>query len=308
MRPIGMGTRGWSVFAVFCLAAQATLPCGMVFRKDGGKGGLQSASIAAESAIIVWEPESQTETFIRTANFEGEGADFGFIVPSPTEPELSEVGGNVYSTLYSAITNRNPGLLTLGVPRTAGPGGGFGGGGSHVEVIKEQVVSGMKATVLKATDTRALELWLANNEYVATPEVIRWTAFYVQNNYYLTAFKIDRQPGHQKLKSATVKMVFRTKTPFYPYREPASPQRRTAARSLRVYFVGPWLAKARYMDSGQAWEASRMDVDDLSQEEIQRFTDAAKMDPTQMPAEPKLTYFMDTNRTRQDRDVVFERR
>lgn len=303
-----MRTRGWSVLVVSALAVQASLPCGGVFRRSGKDGPLQTASIASEQAIIVWEPESQTETFIRTANFEGQGADFGFIVPTPTEPELSEVTPGVYSVLDLILSKRFPPPSPTGNLR--GGGGGFGGGKGtgHVEVVKEQTVSGMKATVLKATDTRALELWLANNDYVATPEIIDWTEFYVANNYYLTAFKIERKPDSERIKSATVKMVFRTKVPYYPYREPRGQGRKSGSRSLAVYFLAPWLAKARYMNSSQAWEASRKDVDDMDQDESKRFTDVAKMDLSETPAEPRFTYFLDTNRIRPDRDVIFERR
>lgn len=293
---------------MLAVAVQASLPCGGVYRRTGKDGPLEMASIASEKAIIVWEPSSQTETFIRTANFQGKGADFGFIVPSPTEPELSEVTPGVYSVLDVILNKRYPHPVAPGGLRAGSGGFGGGSGGGHVEIVKEQVVSGMKATVLKATDTEALELWLANNEYVATPEVMRWTEFYVANNYYLTAFKIDRKPGSDQIKTATVKMVFRTKIPFYPYREPQGQSQKNGARSLAVYFIAPWLAKARYMNSNQTWEASRKDVDDMDQDEGKRFTDTAKMDLSQTPAEPKFTYFLDSNRIRPDRDVIFERR
>lgn len=290
------------------LSVQASLPCGGVYKRNGKDGPLETASIASEKAIIVWEPESQTETFIRTANFEGKGQDFGFIVPSPTEPELSEVTPGIYSVLDVILNKRYPLPLTKAAPRGATGGFGGGAGGGYVEVVKEQVVSGMKATVLKATDTRALELWMANNEYVVTPEILKWTDYYISNNYYLTAFKVDRKPGNEQIKSATVKMVFRTKLPFYPYREPASPTGRRGARTLAVYFIAPWLAKARYIHTKQAWEATRKDVDDMTSDETNRFTDSAKMNLSQMPSIPSLTYFLDRNRNRPDYDVIFEPR
>lgn len=299
-----MAFRGCSVLVLTALAVQASLPCAGVYRKSKADG-LEAAQIASEQAVIIWESESKTETFIRTAKFDGQGADFGFIVPTPSEPELSEAPSALYSVLSVIHRKRYP--LPIAAPSrgTGGFGGGAGGGGGQVEIVKEQVVSGLKATVLKASDTEALQLWLTNNEYVATPEVMRWVEAYVENGFYLTAFKIDRKPGSEHLKSATVKMVFKSKVPFYPYREPDAPKS-SKARSLEVYFIAPWLAKARYTDSQKPWEVQTNDVPDLSESEIKQIMDTGKMAPETMPADAKLTYFLDKSRNRADHDVLFQ--
>jgi hypothetical protein len=293
-----MQTRWFSVLALTCMSVQATLPCAGVFRNG------QEAFIASESALIAWNEDSQTETFIRRANFQGKGSDFGFIVPTPTEPELSEVDDSLFTTLSTIIAARFRGN-SAGI-KSAGGGLGGGGGGGHVEVVKEQVVSGMKATVLRATDTRALGLWLANNGYPASPQVIRWTQYYVRNDFYLTAFKIDRKLDSERLKTAAVKMVFRSTAPFYPYREPAS-NLRQRGRTLAVYFLGPWQAQARYVNALGRWNATRNDIRDLKQGEIQSIQAGAKLGSRETAGHPYLTYFLDSNVVRPDSDVVFER-
>src|SRR4051812_24538493 len=56
-------------------------------------------AIADESAIIIWDSTSQREHFIRRASFKTSAEDFGFLVPTPTQPELSEVDDEAFTTL-----------------------------------------------------------------------------------------------------------------------------------------------------------------------------------------------------------------
>jgi hypothetical protein len=68
-----------------------------------------------------------------------------------------------------------------------------------------------------------------------------WLEWYVANRWVITAFKISRKPDAEYDRWAkAVRMTFRTKAPFYPYREPAD--LRTASgpppRTLRVYYLG----------------------------------------------------------------------
>ena len=42
--------------------------------------------------VILWDAATQTEHFIRRASFKSEAEDFGFLVPTPTQPALNESG------------------------------------------------------------------------------------------------------------------------------------------------------------------------------------------------------------------------
>ena len=132
--------RHLSVVVAGTLAVAIAIPCASVSRKG------EEATIIGEKAVIIFEQESQTETFIRTATFSGKARDFGFIVPTPSEPDLSEVDGSIFREAGQIFARRFP------PPRTGSenPGkGGFGGGGApQVEVVKTQSLAGMKATVL----------------------------------------------------------------------------------------------------------------------------------------------------------------
>src|SRR6185312_5575393 len=47
---------------------------------------------ADQTVILLWDPATKTEHFIRRASFKSQGDDFGFLVPSPTRPDLDESG------------------------------------------------------------------------------------------------------------------------------------------------------------------------------------------------------------------------
>src|SRR5262249_19704151 len=59
--------------------------------------------VAEESAIIYWDSGSNVEHFIRRATFTSGTPDFGFLVPTPTQPTLSESSDAVFASLEKAI-------------------------------------------------------------------------------------------------------------------------------------------------------------------------------------------------------------
>src|SRR5258708_3958759 len=54
---------------------------------------------ADQTVILIWDAASQTEHFIRKASFKSDGEDFGFLVPSPKQPELEESGNQAFPFL-----------------------------------------------------------------------------------------------------------------------------------------------------------------------------------------------------------------
>ena len=59
--------------------------------------------IATESAIIIWDEENKVQHFIRRASFRTAADHFGFLVPTPTRPELKEAEDAAFDVL-SEIT------------------------------------------------------------------------------------------------------------------------------------------------------------------------------------------------------------
>src|SRR6266478_1701884 len=54
---------------------------------------------ADQTVVILWDAATKTEHFIRQASFQSEADDFGFLVPTPTQPELAESGNEAFPYL-----------------------------------------------------------------------------------------------------------------------------------------------------------------------------------------------------------------
>src|SRR4051794_16290236 len=93
---------------LFSLAAIAC-PVLLLAREEPARGCAaigrdgESVTIADESAVVVWDAASKTQHFIRRATFRTKAADLGFLVPTPTQPALAEVGNGVFNYLEDVI-------------------------------------------------------------------------------------------------------------------------------------------------------------------------------------------------------------
>src|SRR5262249_32362315 len=54
---------------------------------------------AGQTIFLLWDVGAQTEHFLRPALFKSEGDDFGFLIPSPSRPELAESGNEAFPVL-----------------------------------------------------------------------------------------------------------------------------------------------------------------------------------------------------------------
>lgn len=212
--------------------------CAMV-RPFGYKAPLE---VAQESAIIIWDAENKTEHFIRRASFKTEANDFGFLVPTPSQPELAEakdVSFRMLEGLTRPILMLPPGRVGGKAPGNAPP--------PAVEVLEVKRVAGFDAAVLKANDPLALSDWLKKNGYQSRPELTSWLDTYVKSGWIITAFKIATDtPKSKAINTSAVRMSFKTEKPFYPYREPSDAREVPAnngapapasTRLLRVYVL-----------------------------------------------------------------------
>jgi hypothetical protein len=192
----------------------------------------QWVRVAKESAVIVWDHEAKREHFIRKASFQSSAKDFGFLVPTPTKPELAEIDDSVFDSLAWATRPRvetrtersgveigSIFMSTFGRSATSGDTAS-----APVRVLDEATVGGYDAVVLEADDATALAKWLADHGYDARPALTDWLAPYVARKWKITAFKVaspDAGPPKGTLGTRAVRMSFDTDTPFFPYREPA---------------------------------------------------------------------------------------
>ncbi|MEQ1935270.1 MAG: DUF2330 domain-containing protein [Fimbriimonadaceae bacterium] len=204
------------------LATGLALACCVVTHSD-------RANMMHQQNIIVWEPDTKTEHFIRNAKFESKAQDLGFIAPTPSIPKMEEVEREAFETLESLCD----------AYQAAGPtpaGAMDEAAASKVDVVQEVEVASYKAVTLKATDAKGLADWMTLHGFVSTPSIKTWTEFYIRKGWYLTAFKVNVNDG--RAETGLVKMSFKTDKPFNPYYVPAdnvpSADRR---EGLVVYFV-----------------------------------------------------------------------
>ena len=73
---------------------------------------------ADQTVILIWDAANKTQHFIRRASFKSAGDDFGFLIPSPSQPDLDESGddasiGGVESPLIVPSPTPPPSLTTV---------------------------------------------------------------------------------------------------------------------------------------------------------------------------------------------------
>lgn len=204
------------------LAALPSLACAPV------PGAGRFVHIAAEEAIIVWDEAAKRQHFIRRAAFDTDAKDFGFLVPTPSKPELAEADDEAFRMLARITADPRLEKLNLAATKAEAP--------AAVTVLEQKAVAGFDAAVLQATDANALDGWLRQHGYPASAELLEWYKPYVAQGWLITAFKVTGAT------TKPVRMSFQTERAFFPYREPAAKPGAGKPRTLRVYL----LAHARY--------------------------------------------------------------
>lgn len=221
----------------------------------------QPVRIADQQILVIWDPDTRTEHFIREAKFTARaaGADrrpegFGFLVPSPTVPEIAASDDSVFEHLNDRIKPRIEEvtrwrthysllwrLFALAAPATTSrtPTDGPPPPMASVEVMKTARVGGYDVAVLKASDPLALTEWLATNGFDSRPELTEWSRPYVDKGWMITAFKYAADAA--AIDVTAVRMSFETDTPLFPYRVPTDQIDVEARRrnTLRAFVIGP---------------------------------------------------------------------
>jgi hypothetical protein len=267
--------------------------------------------IIDESAIITWDEASSTETFVRRAAFTGDTSSFGFLVPTPSKPELGEMGDEIFDRLdqatrpeivYEPQTKLVPTFLcALHLPTK-----GEAAAPASVRVIDAKVVAGLDAVVLEADSASALADWLKAHDYAFGPQLRAWVTPYVEHRWKLTAFKIASDAG-ASVQTKAVKMRFATTKPFFPYREPSEPAGDKAtprSRSLRVYYFGPGRADGA-IANGAPWPGKVMWASAATAIGSNSQSIAASAAGLELPPNAWLTSFVDDASPRPGVDDLF---
>ena len=194
--------------------------------------------VVEESAIILWDAANHIEHFIRRATFQSDAPDFGFLVPTPTKPELAEAPDDAFTMLEEVmrpkyITEEEHDIepvFLLGMFFTLRSASRDRvGAPPPVRILDTKRVAGYDAVVLEADDAASLHSWLEKHGYRSSPALQKWFEPYILKKWKITAFKIAGDQQTRRIGSAAVRMSFSTDKPFFPYREPEmkeTPERR----------------------------------------------------------------------------------
>jgi|CXWL01.1.fsa_nt_gi hypothetical protein len=276
---------------VVLLLAAASLACAPAPRSG------DEVHIAEESAIILWDAASKTQHFIRRASFETQAKDFGFLVPTPSVPELKEADDDAFDFLHRLTTPPPPRetakseMTNKAAPAAAAP---------KVEVIARVQVAGYDAAVLKANDAGALDQWLKANGYASSPELADWYKPYVAKNWIITAFKIaGGAAARSRLEASAVRMSFKAEQPYFPYREPAG-AKASGPRLLNVFYVGDARVEGR-IGAGGNWPGKAVWSGAMASDDRERLLKLLKLSDVPV-AGARLTRFIDSSSPRPGTD------
>lgn len=267
----------------------------------------EEVKIADEEAVIVWDSSTATEHFIRRAQFASTAKSFGFLVPTPTKPELGEVSDSIF---YELSWQLRPEVVVDTSGFTIDPEPVLWkacvltrmksdrAAMASVEVMQSVNVAGFDATTLRADTPEAITAWLDAHGFAITPELTAWISVYVAQRWTITAFVVaSKDPNSPTVTTSAVRMSFKTIEPFYPYREPApiamttTPRVQTASRLLRVFFLadGRYTATLGHQNEAPAWSAKTLHASKVQvPEALRAFTPEAYLTVFHDDANPRV--------------------
>jgi hypothetical protein len=152
----------------------------------------------AQKAFITFDPVEKVETFTMQPKFEGNAADFGMVVPTPTRPKLDEMPRDFFKSL-AVFTILEPMDLSKYKQRLLfGSGGGAAPGApvdrlrreTTVRVLEAGVVGNLDYKIITAERADDLFSWLKDNKYSYAGDEATLD-FYIKKKSFFTVMKID---------------------------------------------------------------------------------------------------------------------
>ncbi len=291
--------------------------CAVLPPKDG------TTTISSESALIIYDSATKTEHFIRTASFQSTSNEFGFMVPTPTKPELAEASADVFGALVEVTKRRTVvqrrakeldfgcGMMPMADAQLSKIGSALSDSAGGVKVVEQKRVGDFDAVVLQAAEPKTLRDWLTANGYDARPALDPWFEAYTKGQWFITAFKIAADSpaagGNTLALTAAVRISFPTERPFYPYREPADMQAVTGQRQLRLFVLSDDRVSGTIGDGdgAKAWAARTEWSNKVPAERMAAVADKGKLPASVGTRVWHLTEFTDPSSPRPGTDELY---
>ena len=195
------------------LSMLAALPAAVAFSSPANAAccyfSAQNSDILqpAQKVFITWDPSKKSESFTVQPKFEGNALDFGMVIPTPTQPKLSDMPRDFFKhfAVYSILMRAQvPQSKLLPVDRLAvlsNSSGAYAVGRPmedekadakkpSVVVLEQGVVGSLDYKIIEASRADDLYRWLKDNKYHYAGDESTLN-FYVQKKWIFTVMKID---------------------------------------------------------------------------------------------------------------------
>ena len=155
----------------------------------------------AQKAFLTWDPVEKVETFTVQPRFEGNAADFGMVIPTPSQPKLHEMPRDFFKELavFTLLKRREyPESKLLPRPeadaKTASiypySAASAPPRKTSVKVLEAGIVGSLDYKIITAERADDLYLWLKDNHYSYSGDEATLD-FYIQKKWFFTTMKID---------------------------------------------------------------------------------------------------------------------
>lgn len=224
--------------------APPALACGGFFVRSMWKD-VGRPSLAYEQTLVIHDPIAGREHFVRQVTFRASKEPFGFVVPTPTRPEVAKVAHDPFTRLRAMFPFKwDPSDEGLGTLDAVDVRGGGVGGAKHVKVLEQKKVGSFTVFVLSANDPTALSGWLEKQSLAKNAQAEPWLAHYVKLGFHFVALRYDPSSTDPRFgtiaRAEVVRFSFDTPLPYYPYFEPEpEPGAKASPRMADIWLVSP---------------------------------------------------------------------
>lgn len=178
------------------------------------------APAALERALVIHDAYKGVECLVQDFTFPAGDAQLGMLLPVPARPTVSKLASSPFAKLAAASAALAP----------ESAGSGFGSSGpegltraatpapSAPELVQ---VGKLTTSVIAASDTKALERWLAGSKLTTDAATVAWLKSYAARGFYFVAVRVTPapKPGAFSTVTETLQIRFDSALPFFPYAE-----------------------------------------------------------------------------------------
>ena len=250
-----------------------------------------------QANIVIWDPNTQIEHFVRTASFSANSDEFEFVAPTPSMPTISSADRSCFDLLHKLSNSETP-------SSGFGGGGGYGGGGGGgVSVHQSLDVGSMRATTLTAVDADSLKKWLEENEYKVSPTQTVWFDHYIKKGWFLTAFKFNAKK--KDIQTEAIRMTFKTSEPYNPYYVPKDNWSKNSR--LELFLITPVPMKG-FVGKSTPWRPIPSAPKQMIESDVQDLSSSLKLTRSELPTICYFSRYLDPDFAKGVNEDLFFRR